>query len=40
MFGGEIPSNLGEEIQELFAFYNLDLLDAPEEEKEEENFEV
>jgi hypothetical protein len=39
MFGGEIPSDLQEEIQELFGFYNFKLLDAPEEEKTED-FEV
>ena len=39
MFGGEIPSDLQEEIQELFDFHNFELLDAPEKE-ETEDFEV
>ena len=39
MFGGEIPSDLQEEIQELIEFHNLELLDAPEKE-ETEDFEV
>ena len=39
MFGGEIPSDLQEEIQELFEFHNFELLNAPEKE-ETEDFEV
>ena len=39
MFGGEIPSDLQEEIQELIEFHNFELLDVPEKE-ETEDFEV
>lgn len=39
MFGGEISSDLQEEIQELIEFHNFELLDAPEKE-ETEDFEV